>query len=317
MPGVVRVFTAADVPGNRGTGLNDPDQPVFVAEGEITCCVADFLAMVVADTQFHARQAAAARQGRLRGARAAHRSVRGAGAGRARSCIPADTFASETVERAPADHRLLRGATSTRRWRPPRTSSRRRFSTQPIEIAFLEPEACLAVPQGERRQGPHREPGIGLRPRADRQGAEPGPEKTSRSRLRASGGAFGAKEELSIQAQTAMAAFLLQRPVKTVLTREQSTQHHVKRHAMTIEAHGRGRCGRASARAAVADRRRMPAAITRRAPNARSAPRATRAASYRVPNVDVEVQGRLHQQSERAGRCAASAATRRSSPWKA
>ena len=59
MPGVVRVFTAADVPGNRGTGLNDPDQPVFVAEGELTCCVADFVAMVVADTPFHARQAAA------------------------------------------------------------------------------------------------------------------------------------------------------------------------------------------------------------------------------------------------------------------
>ena len=38
VPGVVRVFTAADVPGNRGTGLNDPDQPVFVAEGELTCC---------------------------------------------------------------------------------------------------------------------------------------------------------------------------------------------------------------------------------------------------------------------------------------
>src|SRR6185295_18364070 len=59
MPGVVRVFTAADVPGTRGTGLNDPDQPVFVAEGELTCCVADFLAMVVADTRFHARRAAA------------------------------------------------------------------------------------------------------------------------------------------------------------------------------------------------------------------------------------------------------------------
>jgi xanthine dehydrogenase molybdenum-binding subunit len=52
--------------------------------------------------------------------------------------------------------------------------------------------------------------------------------------LAASGGAFGAKEELSIQAQTAIAAQLLQRPVKTVLTREQSSQHHVKRHAMTI-----------------------------------------------------------------------------------
>ena len=59
MPGVVRVFTAADVPGFRGQGLNDADQPIFVAEGELTCCVADFLAMVVADSQFHARQAAA------------------------------------------------------------------------------------------------------------------------------------------------------------------------------------------------------------------------------------------------------------------
>ena len=59
MPGVVRIFTAADVPGPRGVGLTIPDMPVFVAEGETTCCVSDFLAMVVADTQFHARQAAA------------------------------------------------------------------------------------------------------------------------------------------------------------------------------------------------------------------------------------------------------------------
>src|SRR5581483_7787299 len=32
MPGVVRVFTAKDVPGVRGTGMSDPDLPVFVAE---------------------------------------------------------------------------------------------------------------------------------------------------------------------------------------------------------------------------------------------------------------------------------------------
>src|SRR2546427_740454 len=59
VPGVVRVFTSVDVPGSRATGLNDPDQPLFVAEGEVTCCVADFVAMATADTQFHARQAAA------------------------------------------------------------------------------------------------------------------------------------------------------------------------------------------------------------------------------------------------------------------
>ena len=58
MPGVVRIFTAADVPGKRGTGLNYSDLPIFVAVGETTCCVGDFLAMVIADTAFHARQAA-------------------------------------------------------------------------------------------------------------------------------------------------------------------------------------------------------------------------------------------------------------------
>jgi xanthine dehydrogenase molybdenum-binding subunit len=52
--------------------------------------------------------------------------------------------------------------------------------------------------------------------------------------LASSGGSFGAKEELSIQVQTALAAHLLGKPVKTVLTRKQSTQLHPKRHPMTF-----------------------------------------------------------------------------------
>ncbi len=58
MPGVVRIFTAKDVPGQRGTGLAMPDLPVFVAIGETTCCIGDMFALVVADTMFHAREAA-------------------------------------------------------------------------------------------------------------------------------------------------------------------------------------------------------------------------------------------------------------------
>src|ERR1700694_2368401 len=57
-PGVVKILTAADVPGERGTGLNIPDLPIFVALGETTCCVGDMHALVVADAAFHARQAA-------------------------------------------------------------------------------------------------------------------------------------------------------------------------------------------------------------------------------------------------------------------
>jgi len=59
MQGVERIFTAADVPGQRGTGLAVADLPIFVAAGETTSCVGDILALVVADTAFHARQAAA------------------------------------------------------------------------------------------------------------------------------------------------------------------------------------------------------------------------------------------------------------------
>jgi xanthine dehydrogenase molybdenum-binding subunit len=232
MPGVVRIFTAADVPGFRGQGLNDPDQPIFVAEGELTCCVGDFLAMVVADTQFHARQAAA----RVRidyevlepltdpfealkpGAPLVH---------------PPDVF-------APRQSNILQPTTAFSRGdvdaalKSAAHVIEATFETQPIEIAFLEPEACVALPQDN-----------GIKVITDSQGSVYDHQQIAKIlnldpkdveiSLLPSGGAFGAKEELSVQGQTAMAAMLLGRPVKTVLTREQSTQHHVKRHAMTVK----------------------------------------------------------------------------------
>jgi xanthine dehydrogenase molybdenum-binding subunit len=232
MPGVVRVFTAADVPGFRGQGLNDPDQPIFVAEGEFTCCVADFLAMVVADTQFHARQAAAKVrieyevlepltdpfEAMKPEAPLVH--PQGTFAPRASNILqPTTAFSRGDVDAALKTAAHVIEAT---------------FDTQPIEIAFLEPEACLALPQGN-----------GIKVITDSQGSVYDHQQIAKIlkldpkdveiALLPSGGAFGAKEELSVQGQTAMAALLLGRPVKTVLTREQSTQHHVKRHAMTVK----------------------------------------------------------------------------------
>jgi CO/xanthine dehydrogenase Mo-binding subunit/aerobic-type carbon monoxide dehydrogenase small subunit (CoxS/CutS family) len=232
MPGVVRVFTAADVPGFRGQGLNDPDQPIFVAEGELTCCVADFLAMVVADTQFHAREAAKrvkvdyevlepltdAFEALKPGAPLVHSGE--TFAPRSSNVLqPVTAFTRGDVDAALAGAAHIIEAT---------------FQTQPVDIAFLEPEACLVEPQGK-----------GVKVHTDSQGSvydhaqiakilnlDP---KEVEIALYPSGGAFGAKEELSVQAQTAIAAQLLQRAVKTVLTRDQSTQHHVKRHAMNIQ----------------------------------------------------------------------------------
>ena len=53
--------------------------------------------------------------------------------------------------------------------------------------------------------------------------------------LVSNGGAFGGKEDMANQAQTALAAFLTGRPVKCTLTREQSLRMHAKRHPIRIE----------------------------------------------------------------------------------
>ena len=263
----------------------------------MTCCVADFLAMVVADTPFHARQAAATGEGRLRGARADHRSVRARWSPARRWCTRRrrSRRGRRTCSSRP---RPSRAATWTRRWPRPRTSSRRRSTRSRSTSRSSSP----------KRAWPCRSATASSRSTRESQGSVYDHAQIARLlnldparveiALAASGGAFGAKEELSIQAQTAMAAHLLQRPVKTVLTRPQSTQHHVKRHAMTVTltvgADARG----PSARAALAHRRgcrRLPhdereVRAPRRVPLARRVPHSQRRRRG---------EGRLHEQSER------------------
>ena len=48
------------------------------------------------------------------------------------------------------------------------------------------------------------------------------------------GGAFGGKEDMSIQGQTALAAALTGKPVKCTLTREESFRLHPKRHPIKM-----------------------------------------------------------------------------------
>jgi CO/xanthine dehydrogenase Mo-binding subunit len=162
------------------------------------------------------------------------------------------------------------------------------FATQPVEPAFLEPEACLALPQGK-----------GVKVHTQSQGSIFDQRQIAKVlnlpleeveiALAASGGAFGAKEELSIQAQTALAAYLLGCPVKAVLTRKQSTQHHVKRHPMilnlTIGADAEGHLlavrsrivGDAGGYAGTSGKCLLRAACHSCGP-------------YRVPNVDAEAK---------------------------
>jgi selenium-dependent xanthine dehydrogenase len=284
MPGVVRIFGAPDVVGQRGTGLAIPDLPVFVAVGETTCCVGDMLALVVADSQFHARQAAE----KVRVEYEVYAPVTDPFAalepGAPQVHAPGNLHVHPNLlERTAFSRGDVDGALAESAHIIEQT-----FRTQAVDPAFLEPEACLAVPQG-----------AGIQVFSQSQGSTFDqnqiakvlnlPVEQVEIGLAASGGAFGAKEELSIQAQTALAAYILGRPVKTVLTRRESTQLHPKRHPMTLnytvgaDAEGHLRAvrvrivGDTGAYAGTGGKCLLRAACHSCGP-------------YRVPNVDVEAK---------------------------
>ncbi|HEY2748264.1 MAG TPA: molybdopterin cofactor-binding domain-containing protein, partial [Polyangia bacterium] len=116
------------------------------------------------------------------------------------------------------------------------------WKTQFIEHAFLEPESCLAVPRGRidvngataqqlrvysQGQGvydDHRQLASALALKADEVSVT----------LVSCGGAFGGKEDLSIQAQTALLATVSGRPVKLTIDRVESIRLHPKRHPIAM-----------------------------------------------------------------------------------
>jgi aerobic-type carbon monoxide dehydrogenase small subunit (CoxS/CutS family) len=230
MPGIVKILTAPDVPGERGTGLTIPDLPVFVAVGETTCCVGDMLALVVGDTAHHAREAAEKVEIDYEVLRPVTDPFAALEPGAPQVHAPGNVHESGNL----LDSTAFSRGDVDRAFARSTHIIEQTFVTQPVEPAFLEPEACLALPQGN-----------GVKLFSQSQGSTFDQREIARVlnlpvgevevQLAASGGAFGAKEELSIQAQTALAAYLLGRPVKTVLTRKQSTQLHPKRHPMTLE----------------------------------------------------------------------------------
>jgi aldehyde oxidoreductase len=279
MPGVAAVLTAADIPGVRNHGLIVHDWPLLVAEGETTRCVGDVLAVILADTQHRARKAADAVKV---------------------DCEvfdPVDTPDAALAPGAPAIHdggNLLevcafsRGDVETGLSEAAHIVNAT-FKTQRIEHAFLEPEACLVEPDGgeslkvwSQGQGVHDD----RRQIAAILGVDP---EQIEVELVSNGGAFGGKEDLSVQGHASLAAWLLQRPVRIVLTREQSMRIHPKRHPITLHytagADGDGRLIAVRARI-VGDTgayASVGAKVLERAAGHSCGP-------YRVPNVDVEAR---------------------------
>jgi xanthine dehydrogenase molybdenum-binding subunit len=279
MPGVERILTAADIPGVRNHGLIVRDWPLLVAEGEITRYIGDILAVVIADSQHRARTAAAAVTVEYEVLDAVD-SPEAALAADAPSLHPGGNLLEVCAyERGDCDTALEESA----------YVFEETFQTQRIEHAFLEPEACLASPAANGRlkvwsqgQGVH-DDRLQLAALLDIEA------ELIEVELVSNGGAFGGKEDLSVQGHAALAAHLLQRPVRVVLTREQSMRIHPKRHPLilhyTVGADARGRLTAVKARilgdtGAYAS---VGTKVLERAAGHSCGP-------YRVPNVDIEAK---------------------------
>jgi xanthine dehydrogenase molybdenum-binding subunit len=224
--GVVAVLTADDVPGELKVGLIHKDWPVLVPLGGRTSYAGDVLAVVVAETREQARAAAALVQVDYHPlapvvdpVAALEEGAEIAVWGTHSNVLSVSRYARGDVEAALAAAAHVVEET---------------FETQRVEHAFLEPESTLAVPRDDG--GLHvYSGGQGVWDDRNQIAAVLGVERDRVTvELVSNGGAFGGKEDLSNQAQTALAAWLLRRPVKCTLSREESLLIHAKRHPIRM-----------------------------------------------------------------------------------
>jgi aldehyde oxidoreductase len=226
MPGVVRVFTAADVPGKLRVGLIHKDWPVFIPEGGRTSYLGDVLAFVVAADRETARAAAAAVGVEYRPLRTIADAVAAlADTEDAVWELDGNVLSRSAYARGDTDAAFAGSAHVIHEV----------FQTQRIEHAFLEPESTLVVPEGDGRFTMY-SGGQGVWDDRDQVASvlDIDPQRIT-AELVSNGGAFGGKEDMANQAQTALAAFLLDAPVKCTLSREESLLIHPKRHPIRID----------------------------------------------------------------------------------
>ncbi len=225
MPGVVRIFTATDIPGERTIGVIHQDWPLMIAAGETTRYIGDVLAGVVAENEDIARRAAAAIaveyevQEPLTDLHSAESS--------AIKIHPSGNLLSVShIQRGDAIDSVLKTSahvvTAT-------------YQTQRVEHGFLETEVAIALPWGSD----------GIELYVQSQGVYEDQQQIARIlgvssekvsvKLVPTGGGFGGKEDLTVQGHAAVFSFLLQRPVKVGLNRAESIRMHPKRHPFHMQ----------------------------------------------------------------------------------
>jgi CO/xanthine dehydrogenase Mo-binding subunit len=242
VPGVISILTAADVPVNE-YGLQWKDQPVLCGpssqkagsdsngkslQTDIVRCEADQVAVIVAETEAIAAKARDLVHVEYEDLAAVYDAVEAMQPGAPRLhpergdsniCVW-DKIRKGDVESAIAGADVIVEG---------------EYHTPYQEHAYLQPEAGLAYLDDEGRitvecggQWTHTDQeqiahALGL------------PREQVRVIYPAIGGAFGGREDMSVQIVLALAVFKLKRPVKIVWGRKESIIGHGKRHPMTLK----------------------------------------------------------------------------------
>ena len=225
MEGVLRVFTAQDIPGKRTVGLIVNDWPLMIAEGEVTHYVGDVLAGVVAETEEIARRAVSKIIVEYEVLKPLT-NVLEAESSPVHVHEGGNLLETTVIRRGENADRVIKASDFV---------VRATYETQRVEHAFLETEAAVALPWQED----------GIEVYSESQGVYEDrrqiaqilglPEKRVNVNLVPNGGGFGGKEDLSVQGHAALFAFYLKKPVKIRLTRDESMRMHPKRHPIHMD----------------------------------------------------------------------------------
>lgn len=232
-PGVVAVLTAKDVPNNE-YGLIIPDQPVLCGPGsdkpgaDIVRFVGDQVALVIAETEKAAAQARDLIEIEWEDLPVITdpRVAMQPGAPQIVHSAPGNVFKHYRIRKGDVDSA----------WAECAAIVEAEYHTPMQEHAYLQPEAGLGYIDEEGRvtvivagQWAHEDQlqiahALNL-----------SPEKV-RVIYAAIGGAFGGREDMSVQIVLALAAYKLRRPIKIIWSREESIIGHHKRHQFFIKA---------------------------------------------------------------------------------
>ena len=233
-PGVAAVYTARDIPVNE-YGLQIPDQPVLCGPGaakpytDLVRFIGDQVAVVVAETEAQAAAALKLIQVEYEDLTPLLDPIEAMQPG---APLLHPDRGSDNI----CVHYRIRKGDIDEAFKQADVIVEGEYRTPVQEHAYLQPEAGLTYLDEEGRiavvcagQWTH----------ADRKSIAHAldiPEEQVRVIYPAIGGAFGGREDLSVQIVLALATMKLRKPVKIVWSRRESIIGHGKRHAVVLRA---------------------------------------------------------------------------------